>query len=129
MRSSSKRFFIATLVSCALLLPHFALRAQDAAQSVTRPRRATNETWPTTPPDQFPNPDVETTTTRITSEPLIRVGLAVSARSVTVSTNGRLLNATDPGQPVPLEVARVRIEPGTLPPPPQIRRAACRERV
>jgi stage II sporulation protein D len=116
MRSSSKRFFVATLVSCALLLPHLALRAQDAGQSVTRPRRATNETWPTTPPDQFPNPDVETTTTRITSEPLIRVGLVTSARSVTVSTSGHLLNATDPGQPVPLEVARVRIEPRTLPP-------------
>ncbi|HZT57925.1 MAG TPA: SpoIID/LytB domain-containing protein [Pyrinomonadaceae bacterium] len=116
MRSSAERFFIATFVACTLLLSHLALRAQDAGQSVTRPRRATGETWPTTPPDQFPNPDVETTTARITSEPMIRVGLAVNARSVTVSTNGHLLNATDPGQPVPLEVARVRIEPRTLPP-------------
>jgi stage II sporulation protein D len=119
MRSSFRRFSSATLISCALLIPHLALRAQDAGQSVTRPRRATSETWPTTPPDQFPIPEVETETARITTEPLIRIGLAVNARSVTVSTNGHLLNATDSGaQPVPFEVTRVRVEPRSLPPLP-----------
>jgi len=117
MRSSARRFFNATLISCALMFPHLALRAQESGQSVTRPRRATTETWPTTPPDQFPIPEVETETPRITSEPTIRIGLATGARSVTVSANGRLLNATDPTtRPMPLEVARVRIEPRTLPP-------------
>src|SRR5436305_6215388 len=116
MRSSARRFFYATLISCALLLPHFALRAQDAGQSVTRPRRATSETWPTTPPDQFPIPEVETETARITTEPLVRIGLAVNARSVTVSTKGHLLNAVDSGaQPVPYEVSRVRVEPRSRP--------------
>ena len=104
MRPSVRRFFNATLISCALLLTHLAPRAQDAGQSVTRPRRATTtETWPTTPPDQFPIPEVETDTTRITTEPTIRIGLATGARSVTVSTSGHLLNATDPAaQPSPL---------------------------
>ncbi|MDT5294777.1 MAG: stage sporulation protein [Acidobacteriota bacterium] len=49
----------------------------------------------------------------------MRIGLAVNARSVTVSTTGRLLNATETGvEPVPLEVARVRVEPRAYPPLP-----------
>src|SRR3712207_9015192 len=43
---------------------------------------------------------------------LFRSGLATGARSVTVSTTAPALNATDPAEkPLPLEVARVRVEP------------------
>jgi stage II sporulation protein D len=127
MRSSARRNFSATLLACALL-SQIALRAQATGQSVTRPRRATTAptatpqpsstpTWPTTAPEELPTPEIEQEPVRLTSEPFVRVGLATGARSVTVSTDGRLLNATGSGaQPVPFEVSRIRIEPRTLPP-------------
>jgi stage II sporulation protein D len=53
----------------------------------------------------------------LTSEPVIRIGLSTDARSVTISTSGQLLNATEPNaQPVPLSVARVRLEARLLAP-------------
>src|SRR2546423_9266492 len=119
MRSSVRRIFSATVVSCALLLPHLAPRAQDAGPAATRPRRATAPAWPTTTPDEQTAPQIEPEPARITSEPVIRMGLAVNARSVTVSTAGHLLNASEPGvEPTPFEVSRIRVEPRSYPPPP-----------
>src|SRR5256714_10215134 len=119
MRSSVRRIFSATVVSCALLLPHLAPRAQDAGPAATRPRRATAPAWPTTTPDEQTAPQIEPEPARITSEPVIRIGLAVNARSVTVSTAGHLLNASEPGvEPTPFEVSRIRVEPRSYPPPP-----------
>jgi stage II sporulation protein D len=122
MRSSVQRIFGATLLACLLVSSFNAPRAQDSRQTVTRPRRATNNEWPTPTPDDAPAVEttpVEAEPVRFTSEPLVRVGLVTDARSVTVSTTGRLLNATETGAPpAPLEVARVRIEPRTLPPLP-----------
>jgi stage II sporulation protein D len=73
--------------------------------------------WPTTNASEpLPVPEIETEPVRITTEPVIRIGLATGARSVTVSTTGLQLNATEAGaQPVTLEVARVRIEPRSYP--------------
>src|SRR5436309_8269784 len=119
MRSSVRRIFSATAVSCAILFPHLAPRAQDAGQSVTRPRRATSPAWPTTTPDEQITPQVEAEPARITTEPVIRIGLAVNARSVTVSTAGHLLDASAPGvEPTPFEVSRVCVEPRSYPPTP-----------
>src|SRR5436305_5193258 len=119
MRSSVRRIFSATAVSCAILLPHLAPRAQDAGPAATRPRRATSLTWPTTTPDEQVAPQVEAEPARITTEPVIRIGLTVNARSVTVSTAGHLLDASAPGvEPTPFEVSRVRVEPRSYPPPP-----------
>ena len=119
MRSSAQRIFAAALLSCLLVSPSFTLSAQDSRQTVTRPRRATTSEWPTATPDDTTGAEVEAEPARLNGEPVVRVGLAVDARSVTVSTTGRLLNATGPGtQPAPLDVARVRIEPRTLPPLP-----------
>ena len=122
MRPSVKKLFAATLSSCALVSPNFTPRAQVTQQPSTRPRRATTETWPATPtPDASINTlgDDADQTPRITTEPLVRIGLAVNARSVTVSTTGKLLDASaSASEPVPFEVARVRIEPRTLPPLP-----------
>lgn len=119
MRSSSKNIFAAILLSCALVFPSFALRAQDSQQPATRPRRATADAWPTPAPDSLTNVEVENETARITSEPVVRIGLAVNARSVNVSTTGHLLNATEPDTaPVPFDVARIRVEPRSLPPIP-----------
>jgi stage II sporulation protein D len=127
MRPSFKRFFgarrrallTATLLASALVSPTLKPLAQDS-QQVTRPRRATQaDAWPAPTPDTVTLPTIEPPATNIKSEPLVRVGLATNARSVTVSTNGRLLNATDASAaPIPFEVARIRIEPRAYPPMP-----------
>jgi stage II sporulation protein D len=55
------------------------------------------------------------------SEPKIRVALATDVRSATVSTNGHLMNASDSGTTlIPLDVARLRLEPRLLSPLPAI---------
>ncbi|HEX8293922.1 MAG TPA: SpoIID/LytB domain-containing protein, partial [Pyrinomonadaceae bacterium] len=112
MRSSFKRFLTAALLTSALVSPTFILNAQDG-RPATRPRRATAPDWPTTSTSEpLPAPEVEPEVVRLTKEPVIRIGLAAGARSVTVSTTGRVLNAADAAeQPLPLELARVRIEP------------------
>lgn len=117
MRSSFKRIFTAALLAGALVTPTLILNAQDA-QPATRPRRATAPVeWPTTSTSEpLSVPEVEPEIVRLSKEPFVRIGLATSAQSVTVSTTGTALNATDASeQPLPLELARVRIEPRTYP--------------
>ncbi|HYO90965.1 MAG TPA: SpoIID/LytB domain-containing protein, partial [Pyrinomonadaceae bacterium] len=95
----------AHVIAYALLCPALLL-AQD-----TRPRRAQTPSEERTPATQ--------TTTRLAAEPTVRIGLATNARSVTVSTNGRLMKITDEATtPEALAVARVRIEPRVLTPLP-----------
>jgi stage II sporulation protein D len=117
MRSSFKRFFTAALLTCALVSPTLILNAQDG-QPATRPRRATTaQEWPTTSTSEpVTVPDIEPEVVKLTKEPVIRIGLATGARSVTVSTTGSVLNATDAAeQPLPLDLARVRIEARSYP--------------
>ncbi|HEX8491524.1 MAG TPA: SpoIID/LytB domain-containing protein [Pyrinomonadaceae bacterium] len=84
--------------------------AQDASQQ-TRPRRTQTITPPTS------SAPVIASQTRLASDPVVRIGLTTSARSVNISTNGRLLNASDESAPlVPLNVARVRLEARWLTP-------------
>jgi stage II sporulation protein D len=121
MCSSFKRLCAATLLSYALVYPSFKPLARQSEQPVTRPRRATPAATPEASHDPTPeiinNPESASEAALITSEPVVRIGLAVNARGVMVSTTGRLFNATEAGaQPVPFEVARVRVEPRTLPP-------------
>jgi stage II sporulation protein D len=122
MRSSFLRILVATLLAGALVSPTLILKAQDVqGQPATRPRRATEPAWPTTTTSEpAPVPDTEPEIVSITKEPVIRIGLATGARSVNVSTTAPALNATDSGeQPLPLEVARVRVEPRSYPQLPQ----------
>lgn len=116
MRSSFNRILTAALLTCAFVSPTLILKAQDA-QPATRPRRATAPEWPTTSSSEPATaPEVESEVVRLTQEPVIRIGLATGARSVTVSTTGRVLNATDStAQTLPIELARVRIEPRAYP--------------
>ncbi len=103
---------IALLIAYALVASSLAF-AQDASQ--TRPRRTQAP-----PPPATSSAPIVNETTRLTSEPLIRIGLATDARSVTISSSGRLLNATEPNQPpTPLAVARVRLEARLLAPQPE----------
>ena len=131
MRSSFRRFggvdgralLSAALLVAALVSPALTLLAQDTQRPATRPRRATQterpDAWPTPTPETVTLPRVEPPALNLKSEPLVRIGLATNARSVTVSTGGRLLDATDANAaPVPFEVARVRIEPRSYTPTP-----------
>src|SRR5215217_5581111 len=110
MRSSFNRFLTAALLTCALVSPTLVLKAQDG-QPATRPRRATAPAWPTTSTSEpVTVPEVEPEVVRLTKEPFVRIGLATGARSVTISTTGGVLNAADSAeQPLPLELARVRV--------------------
>src|SRR5881275_2412627 len=101
--SRSLSLFIAWLVAVA----PFA-----CAQEQTRPRRVNGvETNETTPAPAQP----VINTTRLESEPTVRIGLATAARSVTISTAAAALEvvngASEAVLPQPLAVARVRIEP------------------
>lgn len=54
-------------------------------------------------------------------EPKIRIALATDVRSATVSTTGRLMNASDSGRNlIALDAARVRLEPRLLSPLPSV---------
>jgi stage II sporulation protein D len=103
---------IAFLIACALVA--VSTLAQDGPQSSeqTRPRRAQREAQPSSAPAQ-----VETS--RLSAEPVMRIGLATNVGSVNISTSGRLLSLTEDGPaPTPLAVARVRVESRSLSPQP-----------
>jgi len=103
---------ISLLIAHALVASSLAF-AQDAAQ--TRPRRTQTQPQPATS-----SAPIITETARLAGEPLIRIGLATDARSVIISSGGRLLSATEPNQaPTPLAVARVRLESRLLAPQPE----------
>lgn len=108
MRRSLFSKTVALVLAQALCASSLAF-AQDNSQ--TRPRRA-----------QTPPADSSATlikeAARTEGEPLIRIGLATDVRAVTVSSSGRLLNATETNQPpLPLAVSRVRLEARLLAPP------------
>ncbi|MGH9903485.1 MAG: hypothetical protein ACRD68_16885, partial [Pyrinomonadaceae bacterium] len=121
MRYSYRLQPIALLLACVVAAPA-PLSGQEPAEPArqTRPRRVL------APPPEVPaaapfqpetHSHVDVSSLGITAEPFIRVGLTKDARSVTISTDGQLLHAadTDPA-PVPLEAARVRVEPRSYPP-------------
>jgi len=125
MRDFFARFTIAILLVQSLnVVPAFS-------QEEIRPRRSqaerdSRQPQPTSTP--APNSDWKIPTpNRIVSlekldptskqEPTIRVALATDARSATVSTSGRLMNATDLANTfASLSVPRVRLEPRLLSP-------------
>jgi stage II sporulation protein D len=111
MRSSLHRFFFAHALACALLCTPFALRAQEGTR--TRPRRV-NTPAPEVQTQEQTISEVEPPAARLEAEPSIRIGLSTNARSVTVSTTGRLrVEGAETNQP---ELARVRVEPRVMPP-------------
>ncbi|HUQ32582.1 MAG TPA: SpoIID/LytB domain-containing protein [Pyrinomonadaceae bacterium] len=113
MRRSLWSKTIALLIAHALMASSVAF-AQDASQ--TRPRRAQSPQ----PTPASANAPIINETTRLEGEPQIRIGLATDARSVTISTSGQLLNATEPNaSPLPLAVSRVRLEARLIAPQPE----------
>src|SRR2546423_2226786 len=92
---TSQRTKIVSLL-CACLL---ACAPLTCAQEATRPRRALDGNTNTTPL----TPPATITTTRLSAEPTIRIGLATGARSVTLSTAAPALSvvsgASETAQP------------------------------
>ena len=127
MRNFLARFTIAILLAQVLLI------VRVSSQEEVRPRRSQAERNPpaSNPPSQ-PKPDdawkspaepqivsLEKLDTSGAAEPTIRVALATDTRSASISTGGRLMNATDLANTlVALSVPRVRLEPRLLSPLP-----------
>ncbi len=128
MRSSLGRSSTAILLACSLL-PSLLVSGQQPTRNETRPRRAQieqpgipppahNETWNTPAPSPSSLTKLSSAPVSAT-EPLIRVALATNARSGTISTKGKLLNATGEASSfLAMETASVRVEPRLLSPPP-----------
>ncbi|OLE54495.1 MAG: hypothetical protein AUG51_07865 [Acidobacteria bacterium 13_1_20CM_3_53_8] len=98
---------LACFVAILLFVSSFALAQNSSDQ--TRPRRAETQTQTATPSSsQIPD---------ASAEPLIRIGLSTDARSVSITTSGRLMYAlSETAQPEPLQIARVRLEARALSP-------------
>ena len=125
MRSSTQKCALALVISLALLFSSFISAHQGAAQTQTRPRRVTPVSDETRTDARHPAPLLETDKARaeedlkerVEHEPTLRIGLTTTARSVTISTTGQLLDTTNAvAPPAPFETARVRIEPRLQPP-------------
>ena len=120
------------LTFIVLLTQSFSLApvafSQDGVREESRPRRTqTNSAQASgssewrVPASESPASVVERVVAVTGPEPQIRIGLGISVRSATVSTGGRLLQATGDGATlVALDVARVRLEPRLLSPLPPI---------
>jgi len=120
------------LVVTALLMSSIAT-AQEQSQQQTRPRRS-NGTHVEEMTESAPLTRIQAApviaTARLPNEPLLRIGLATQARSVTISTTAKSLvkeaiGSNEADAPEILNAARVRIEPRLLPqfpnstPPPR----------
>lgn len=132
MCGSLARKTIAFIILLAQSLTAAVVFGQQGAEE-TRPRRAqlpanhgvtsapAEKTWSapaTDTPVSLRQPALELIPG---PEPKIRVALATDVRSATVSTSGRLMNASDSGRNlIPLNLARLRIEPRLLSPLPAV---------
>lgn len=120
------------LASIVLLAQSFSLSprafAQDRVREDSRPRRTQTSPPQTTRSTEWRAPASESPASIIENavpvpgpEPQIRIALGIDVRSATVSTTGRLLQATGEGSTlIALDVARVRLEPRLLSPLPPI---------
>src|SRR4029434_8162858 len=119
------RSTVAGLLAFQLVSSTFAFPQQETRQRRTQSPAEPQTTSPQTVSSEWPSPapagialDQPGAAPSSQPEPTIRVALATNVRSATVSTTGHLLKASDDGPaPVPLDVARVRLEPRLLSPP------------
>ncbi|MDQ1728337.1 MAG: hypothetical protein QOD33_462 [Pyrinomonadaceae bacterium] len=126
MRNSLARGIIALLLAQSFIHPVLALsqetrqrRAQTQAQTDARAEPARE--WQAPPAPKTITLDQFAAVTATNQEPTIRVALATDARAASISSTGRLLNATDAANTlVALEVSRVRVEAHLLSPLPAL---------
>lgn len=131
MSGSLPRRTIAFIILFSQSLSAASVFGQQRADE-TRPRRTqlpAHQTITSAPnEDEWKAPTTETVSLRqpateliLGPEPQIRVALATNVRTATVSTTGHLMNASDSGTNlIPLDVARVRLEPRLLSPLPPV---------
>src|SRR5258706_12285376 len=120
------RSTVACLLAFQLVSSSFALPLQQTRQRRTQNPAEPEKSSPQTASTAWPSPAPSGVTldqigapASSQPEPTIRVALATDVRSAIVSTSGHLLNASEDGPaPVALDVARVRLEPRLLSPPP-----------
>jgi stage II sporulation protein D len=133
MRSALARSTLIVLLAQSLSSP-FLISGQQPGSQETRPRRATtlNETvkaprvevWEAPPAQQVISLTDSLAAPTSVSEPTIRVALATNARSGTISTTGKLMNASGPSSTfTALNTGRIRVEPRLLSPLPSFRTA------
>ncbi len=124
---ASKALTSIVLLAQSLSLPSLAL-SQDQVRDESRPRRTqtaapqagSNAEW-RLPANESPASVIEHAVLAPGPEPQIRIALGIDVRAATVSTTGRLLQATGDGATLlALDVARVRLEPRLLSPLPPI---------
>lgn len=112
-------FYFSKTMSFILVVSLFVSSLSFMQAQSTRPRRVdSNETQtivtPTTTPESKPTQPIQKK-----DEPLVRIGLATSVRSASVSTTAPALNASTLDEsPIPLEAASVRVEVRNLRPLP-----------
>ncbi|HEY6231945.1 MAG TPA: SpoIID/LytB domain-containing protein [Pyrinomonadaceae bacterium] len=135
MRHSLARTTFVLLLTFQVFVPTITFSQKDPGRprTVSPPPPAKPDTknsvgeWKPTGPqttfdERIANERIDDSTSR--AEPTIRVALATDVRSATISTSGHLLNGNEEATSfVPLEVARVRLEPHLLSPLPPIESA------
>jgi len=120
-----RHFFARGTIAILLALQSFSPFVVFGQEAV-RPRRSQPQIEPartSAPPEEQWKPparaivsfDQSTAALDSKQEPTIRVALATDVRSATISTTGHLMNATDVASTlVPMDIARVRVEPAAL---------------
>src|SRR6266542_4038435 len=114
---------IAVSLIASLLLSPLTFATSALAQE-TRERRTqgeakekTQSVWPLEADSVVKKASDSKETVRLSSEPVMRIALAIDARAATISTTGRLLNASEFNSSAqPLEATRVRLESRLLSP-------------
>ena len=114
MFSSLARRVAVFLLAQALVSP--VTFAQQPIREETRPRRTQGE-WPQPATAASPLSNVSLSTIA-GPEPTIRVALTTDARAAVISTTSHLMNASGGTTLLPLDTARVRVEPRLLSPLP-----------
>ncbi|MCA1615416.1 MAG: SPOR domain-containing protein, partial [Acidobacteria bacterium] len=122
LRTRVVSLFVAHALALAPLVGAQDSRPRRVPQR-DEPQRAEPATRAETRRDEVPDiAPAAAQLARLETEPTVRVGLATSARAVTISTAGQLLIASDEtgrmrATPEPVAVSRVRVEPRLLTPP------------
>ena len=125
-----RRHLASKAITTIVLLASFSLSpvtfSQERVREDSRPRRTQapspsgNSEW-RAPAGESPTSIIESAVPVPGPEPKIRIALGIDVRSATVSTTGRLLQATGDGSTLlALDVTRVRLEPRLLSPLPPI---------
>lgn len=124
MRHFLARGYIAILLALQLFSPNLIFSQDAVRQRRSQPQAEPAKTgdpsedqWKTPAAQRPVSLDQPGTILDAAPEPTVRVALATDVRSATISTTGHLMNATDVASTlVPMDVARVRVEPRLLSP-------------